>query len=422
MLMALVVSAVTSCIYEYENEPAKPEGVSLKISLDVSPLTMSGSDIGNDHEKVQSIRIIMLSDGRLEVNERTTLNSVLASQLKKSYRFNTVPGEKEFYIIANEESVSDYSFESGSGVNVDTSRDFSELLTSFKPEAEGNTANGKALKAVLENLYFEPTFSQNQNDDIYLPYTAHYSGYRIEDEDQTYLQDPVRMYLVPVATKFIFTFVNYRPNEVQINEVTVNDKNDSHFLMGHVLESHKYFGSDYLYWVDWLARVSEESHNHIEPGDNEDFNKDFGWINNYEIPTESNTSPMQFVRPVDGESVAAATPIEGKENEYTPKTTVLGPFYVPESWNEYSYYDNKLEDWVTEQRYYLTLGLHDVKSEPGKDPGFDKVEIGNLRALFRNTCMLIKVIFYEGKVEIYAEMSDWNHSYAQGYVITTKPT
>ena len=104
----------------------------------------------------------------------------------------------------------------------------------------------------------------------------------------------------------------------------------------------------------------------------------------------------------------------GNENNgETPGTLNLGPFYVPESRNEITYEDAE-KNKVTEQQYRFTLKLDDTKTD-ATAPDFDLV-IENLKALFRNTHVIININMTEGDVKVYAEIQDWNHKYANGWV------
>lgn len=428
MIAALWACCLSSCVYDnVPDNPAdyNPQGVF--VVLNVNPLSLNGPEIGNSHEKIMSLRVIMLSDGALEVNQKVSMTAVEASQLSRSFTFNTLPGTKEFFLIANEEKITNFSFEPETGIEVDGSTNFATLLAGFRPEPQGSNTVGTRLKAILENVCFEPDFTADLNGDYYLPYTSHYYGYNIGEDDQTYWHDPIKMYLVPVATKFIFRFINNRPNDVEISNIEIKNFNNIDFLTARLnqKEEHKYFGSEKLYWVDWLAKVSEESHKNVEYTDNENFNLEYGWINGYSMPSISSTAPKSFLEGGQIRTVKAAI-TEPDESELgykviEPGILTMGPFYMPESWNEFKYYDNKLEEEVTIQQYTLTLGLHDITTDPSKDPPFNNVSIGNLKSLFRNTCVIITVRMDAGKLEIYAEMADWNKRYAQGYVTTGKP-
>lgn len=407
----------TSCIYDEEEIPAQgnDEGTGpAMVVLRVNPLSESPSDSYTNNEKIASIRVIMLSGDTLQVNNKYFFTAQSIKDFAGTYTYYTTPATKDFYIIANEESIGDFHYKDASG-KLNNGSDITTFLNSFKTDGKSNPVNGRNIRTVLESLYFTPGYPEAPETEVYLPYSSYYSGVKVNGESDYYV-NPFQMYIVPVATKFFFRFINHRPHDVELSNIKVSNFNNENFLMGHVApeEQKKDFEGENLYWVNWLARVSEESHKFVDTDQNVNFNSRFGWIYNYDMPFKSNTYPRQFYgQKNEIKPVKAYTDIDG------PGVEVLGPYYAPESWNEYEYSLDGIP--YTDQRYTLTLGLHDVSQNATDDPDFTDETIGNVKALFRNTCVLINIRMYAGELEVYAEKVDWNYRAAKGYVVTTKP-
>lgn len=425
-IFILLISGLSSCVYDYPADLPSKKGDEVVLILDIKPATSSVTNIGVDHEKVKSMRVIMLSNGSLEVNRRYDVASTLASDFSATYTYKTSPGEKEIYLIANEDEIKDYNFTSNADLPAKPAANMKDLLNSFPEGETGSIANGKGMKAVLESLYFPPAYNQDGKGDYYLPYVSYYPAFIVLDNDRRYEDNPIKMYLVPVATKFYFNFTNNRPSQVELSNIEIKSFNNLNFMIARVEdeEQYKVLNGEKLYWIDWLAKISELSHQFPEYGENINFNNLYGWINGYSMPASSTLASKKFL---DGMLVIDAAETEKDDtgdNDYkviTPGTLSLGPFYMPESWNEYTYYDTLTEQELTIQQYTLTLGLHDVSTEPLKDPFFTDIPIDNLKSLFRNTHVIINVTMNAGNLEIYAEITGWDVHHSQGYVIDTKP-
>lgn len=466
----LALCGVSACIHK-EGKPGGEEPESdpqALFVLHISPVN-TRADASTDRvaEKIQSLRVIAISkddeEGKnsvIEINRKVTFDNVVAvEEFGYSLTWRTRAGKKDFYIFANEESVGSIQFTEGTVLPEDL-KDITPTLTQLldcypaafdadlKPEGttaketEDKTTSGENassaqsraanFNAVINAVYFAPTYEIQENEGkrtVYLPYTTFYGNVNVEeketqedDANRTADDSPYPMFLVPVATKFTFHFTNYRSNPVEINEITVDKIHSDNFLLAHVgsTEEHKDFDGTTLWWVDWLAKVSEASH---EDSDNTSFNKHYGWIADYALPAHAQSNPHSFVQR-EGTSGAAPYTVACKdETSAEPGKCSLGPFYLPESRNEVTY-DTTVKDEngqditqkVTEQIWYLTLRLHDTTSLPGANPLFDMVPISNLKALFRNTSVIIDITLREGDVEIYAEIHDWNEKFANGWV------
>ncbi|MCH5245873.1 MAG: hypothetical protein J1E84_05370 [Muribaculaceae bacterium] len=415
---------LSSCVFDsYEQLPGKAEDEGHFMILRVNALDggITGDDIGDGREMVKSLRIIMLNDGAVELNRYITLGQgqegINMANLDYVLTARTVEGSKKFYLLANEESVNDLMFKSEATLPETLPTNLHDYLESVTPDAN-NVSAGQDFENIINAIYFQPDYTADNSGNIYLPYSSYYDGYEVSEESPSNVLNPLQLHLVPVATKFMFQFVNYRLHTVEINNITVSSKNTENYLLARVNypDYTKTFEGTEYYWVDWLAKVSEASHNNADFYDNTTFNEKYGWISNYDMPSKEVVEKAIFIDGTNVKEVPAGQPVEDSE-DISPSTLVLGPFYAPESWNSYTYRDENSNQDVTIQRYGLTLGLHDTSSLSGHDPAFEDVAIDNLQALFRNTCVLIKVTMSEGPVEVYAEINPWTVKSANGWLV-----
>lgn len=376
----------------------------LRLVLRISSLDAGDSQSSNVTEKIKSLRVIILNekpngDKCLECNKKleTDFN---ANQFQHIFTWSTIEGRKHFYLIANEESVQSVKTSSE-----EEPKSLSDLLDSYTPDTTKTTNFAEVIKSV----YFEPESAYNiSNNSRYLPYTAYYYGYDIKKGEHL-AEIPYNMYLVPVATKFTFNFTNKRVHDVSINEISVTPINSENFLIAHVGQSdiRKDFDEEKeLYWIDWLAKVSEKSHQEEDYNDNMSFNQKYGWIADYEIPSSTKPNTQTLIEQKQNISV----PGMGEEGTI-PEKLQLGPYYLPESKSENANTVNN----VTEYNYYLTLDLEDKMVE--NRPEFKNVKIDNLKSLFRNTSVIINIIMSEGDVEVYTEIFPWTRRLANGWVV-----
>lgn len=439
VIAALCAAGLVSCTKNRDGDGPDDNG-SDRMLLVLHLLPVDAESVMTDtkvREMIGSLRIILLSDGIIECNQLMEFDGpgpFAASQFNYDFTWATFAGKKSFYIIANEGSVIDgLQFQrpdGDDGVLPEVPESLTALLDSY--EAVGKEGLGDAeaenscaeLEMVLKSICFEPDYTVDGGD-IYLPYVSYYSAEEVEALDikkGDFLGEeaPFTLYLVPVATKFTFNFTNYRPNDVEIKDITVSSANGAGFLMARVGEGdyRKLYGtsddrSTWLpyYWIDWLARVSEASHKNEDFDDNQNFNTKYGWISLYDIPEGDTPEPQTFISAETSRMVGKAvkTGAEGEDEDGIPGTLTLGPYYLPESRNI---------DTVTGRlAYYLTLGLHDVTQTDEDDPKFENQPIQNLNALFRNTRVIINVIMRQGDVRVYAEIAKWSEKTANGWVV-----
>lgn len=462
-LCALGAGSCTSDPY-----PGAPEEAErLLLVLHIAPLEAGQTPAAAvAAEKIRSLRIILLSDGMLECNKLISFDGteifpgpLSTSQFQYDFTWSTFAGNKEFYLIANEASVTGLRFQEPEGDDAqplpgNLPDDLTTLLNSYEPDApaKGTDAEkaaarqkGEAFARLLQAACFEPDYRADRNGDLFLPYVSYYGDIEVQrgaENDDVLGGDPLRMFLVPAATKFTFHFVNHRPNDVEVNKIEVKKIDTHNFLLARVgaKDYAKDFDGTSYYWIDWLARVSAASHANPGAYENGQFNSIYGWIADYAMPAVTVPTVARLLGGADagtdgadgsdgsdgsddaaggGETAAPRFVVPAQPGETDPAGELqLGPYYLPESWyNAFVDKNNQNPDEpVDGQAYYLTLGLHDVTQEEADDPLFNDVTISNLKALFRNTSVLIKVTMYQGEVAIYAEIADWNPKWASGWV------
>lgn len=399
------------------------------LTLNVRPINMSGSSIGNENEQITSLRIIMLSDGIIEANRYITFAPESAFEFTYSTVFWTTEGQKEFYIIANENSVGHVNYittdaQNETSLPTDLPDDFHELLSRY--EAKADATLGEDFVNVMNAVYFEPHYESYDKKNYLLPYISYYKSIEVKGKvtpnGKLYPKyDPIEMLLVPAVAKFIFRFENYRSYPVEITDITVSQINDYNYVLPHVGENEltKKYGEKEYYWIDWLEKVAKDSQSEMNSGfeNNSNFNENTGWIFDYEMPKEDK-SPLHFI---DEEKEIPDSSEKDDLGDPLPFKKQIGPFYCPEARNivkvkkEVTEGDKIEEREYEIQAYYLTLGLRDTKPSSNA-PTFENVYIGNLGALFRNTCVIINVVMREGSVEAYAEIAPWTKKSINGWV------
>lgn len=461
---------LSSCVFENlsiaDCEPDGPNGTTegnFSISFKIKTLSNQSRAVSEDFEKISYLRIIILNDGKLESNRLIELpQTISSSSLEYEYKFESAPGQKSFFLIGNEQSVENISFsvpltELPSGLqkyiadNSEGGLSLSDLLVYYTKNDEGkfpdsdNEADIDEFASVMNAVYFNPDYSKDSNGNYYLPYTAYYGGEGYNITQDTILDE---MYLIPVATKFTFNFVNWREENVVVNGIKISDFNnevtfdeisesfvssegtvnlgaicDSSFLMGQIGEDEiwKPFDDLRLYWISWMQRVAELTQNN--PSSSVEINKRYGWIEKYSIPDYTKLSNVNNIvehfYPDRGEWLVYGTVL-------TPGgqagTLSLGPYYVPESRHiiEYTneYFDESTNQVVTQtlsrQAYYLSLDMNQVGTN--LKPDFTVVEIDNLHSLFRGTSVVITINMKKGEYGVYAEIAPWTNNKSYGYV------
>lgn len=371
-----------------------------RLVLDVRSLDAGLPSSGGDGvtEKIKTLRVIVLEDkedGKVECNRLIPIGASAAA-FRYEFVLPTTAGTKAVYLIANEESVGAIRGEFPAGL---PTASLTELAESF-----GVGTGAASFRQAMEAVYFAPVYAPDPKGGIYLPYVSLYDGIEMI-KDQVTTQT---MYLVPVATKFTFHFVNKRAFGISVNQIGVTAVDSDNFLFARVGErdSLKVFDNPEkpLYWIDWLAAVAAKTQEAGNFGANETVNEKYGWISDYALPAPG---------PEERELLAESILVPAAQDEI-PGEAVCGPCYFPESRNTFDK-DGKL---IEEQRYFLSLELEDKNpTPPATVPKFEKQQIENLKSLFRNTSVLIRITMSQDAVKAYAEIADWSRKSANGWVL-----
>ena len=388
IVFTAALAAMQSCVYDKPDTPPEAALSSEQTVIVLNARALNGPEpeTNDIRELVKSWRIVMIDEnGLIECNRRFSLDNIEAGKAETivdQFFQITTPGNKKFYLFANEESVAD------ADASMAKTDSFTDLLDSYR---EG-TDTGDDFESVINSYHFKPDYKV-ENGAIYLPYTSFYTlqmeGGKRYDKD---------MFLVPVATKIYFNFNNFRQFPVKVKEVGISRIAEDSYLLGNVTgeDRNKYYGSEKLYWVDWLAKVSEESGNYDSFLPNVGFNEQTGWIFDYLVPSGAEHSDKTFVDNLNQFTVAEATSVAG--GSPVPSTVSLNYCYLPES--------KYIPEGSSTQVYYLTLELEDTNPSVGAIE-LDPIPLSNVKALFRNTRVIINVNFNEGTDDIYVEIRSW---------------
>lgn len=440
LCLPLLVMAMTSCIHEndvfFEEETETYGKGDVTIIVHFSPLAMSRAGNQEVVEKIQSIRLIMLSDEGVEANIYKSWGggSYNAENFSYVLRLQATAGTKQFYFFANEESVSEIMYQPVSGVTLPTGLpdNFSDLLESLTVYDETDPGySSSEVSSILNSVYYEPEYTISNNV-VYLPYSSTYEKTALPSSPENPIINEYTMFMVPDAVKFSFNFINNRYNDINITEIIVSGIGNNgitypenagisnlNFLNANVnsTDLFKTYNNVSYYWIDWLAQIAMLSQEHPGAIDNNNFNNLFGWIEDYNLPASSVPSAATLFADQSNPLVIPGTATDDMIGDNIP--VIVGPYYLPESNNPVSYL-KKGQDGrdmvVTEQQYYLTLGINEPMAQE-LPPEFKNEIIPNLKALFRDTHEIITIRFTEGDVEVYAEIAGWNPKTANGWVV-----
>lgn len=429
MLIAFLLSSCN------DSEPKEfMEGENLFLNLRVTSLTTTVNTTG-PQELIKSLRIIILSDGFIEYNDKfdySSSGSIHAADLAHQLQRATVAGNKKFYFIANEESVPSLEFDTSLELpqGISEGMSLSEFLNHYTKEKlpAGGTlgytgaGTGEEFETFLNCAVFTPDFSFPDGI-IYLPYSAYYQGLKAtEDPDVT---QTITAYLVPTATKFTIKVKNYRKEDVEVLKIALAEVHTKSFLMANLDDSELYknfAGINNLYWIDWLRLVAEGSQ--AFTGNYEDvyedlgtFNNRAGWIENYSVPSNNNLKYRDTLEPsmngqwflnhlVDKDNPESFTIVK-----YYPESihTVVRKVYNSET---KQYEDKDVQAYFAQFKVIDRLGT-DLPVEPYDS---EDIEIDKLKSLFRATHVAIDVDIHESLVEIYCQIAPWSIRKFQGYV------
>ena len=310
--------------------------------------------VDNSVEYMYTLRIVILHEnGTVEHNMYIDFGEIPQTECYRIFKV-TRNETKKIYLIANEENAS---------------TDLHDQLETLTP---GNTT----FASIVDNFVFIPDYKNP------IPMS---SVYDVPVKAENLVER--EFYLVRAATKFAFRFTNKRKSKVSIDAIHISDIAGATYLIPHKREPlFMSFDDESLYWINWLKKVADESQQ--SPDDVELADKR-GWIQAYDIPSETSHQEVTVNGPLEVPSMTGDQP--GK--------AVFPVFYLPES--------KKLKAGSAtygEQEYTLKLDM----SENGKELSFTKT-FPNLKALFRNTHVLVDITFTEKdevKVQVvpYAEV------------------
>ena len=310
--------------------------------------------VDNSVEYMYTLRIVILHEnGTVEHNMYIDFGEMPQTECYRIFKV-TRNETKKIYLIANEENVS----------------------TDLHEQLETLTTGNTTFASIVDNFVFIPDYKNP------IPMSSVYD-FPVKAENLVERE----FYLVRAATKFAFRFTNKRKSKVSIDAIHISDIAGATYLIPHKREPlFMSFDDESLYWINWLKKVADESQQ--SPDDVELADKR-GWIQAYDIPSETSHQEVTVNGPLEVPSMTGDQP--GK--------AVFPVFYLPES--------KKLKAGSAtygEQEYTLKLDM----SENGKELSFTKT-FPNLKALFRNTHVLVDITFTEKdevKVQVvpYAEV------------------
>ena len=310
--------------------------------------------VDNPVEYMYTLRIVILHEnGTVEHNMYIDFGEIPQTECYRIFKV-TRNETKKIYLIANEENAS----------------------TDLHEQLETLTTGNTTFASIVDNFVFIPDYKNP------IPMS---SVYDVPVKAENLVER--EFYLVRAATKFAFRFTNKRKSKVSIDAIHISDIAGATYLIPHKREPlFMSFDDESLYWINWLKKVADESQ---QSPDDVELADRRGWIQAYDIPSETSHQEVTVNGPLEVPSMTGDQP--GK--------AVFPVFYLPES--------KKLKAGSAtygEQEYTLKLDM----SENGKELSFTKT-FPNLRALFRNTHVLVDITFTEKdevKVQVvpYAEV------------------
>lgn len=355
-LAAFALPFMVACSSQEESLPDNVTEAALYLNIATIGQTRASTAELPDNEKMKSVRVVVLhaADGTVEHNRHFSLEG---AQAQKNILLKVTPNEKKkIYLFANEESVSTVE-----GVTVENKN---ETLTAF---FNSYTEGMSGFEAAVNNLYFAPDYSvgkpipMSSMYEINFPEKGNFDG---------------TFYVIRVATKFMVNFMNWRGEEVIVENFTIANHADKNFLMAHVNDSEQ---NEQLFngktWIDWLKEVSDAS------SEDDDYatTEAAGWLKDYELPEQADKE-----KTYTHGRVTVGLPTVDIDNPNNSKPGVaknIPVFYLPESKSP------KAGATDGEQEYTLTIKIN------GRDEPF-VCKLPNLKALFRNTHVVVDITMY----------------------------
>lgn len=354
-LAAFTLPFMVACRRE-ESLPDNDAEVTLYLNIGPIGQTRAGTAGLPDNEKMHSVRVIVLhNDGKVEHNRHFSLENALA---EGTILLKVSPNEKKkIFLFANEKSVS-----SVEGVTVEGEN---KTLTAF---LNSYTEGKPGFENEVNKLYFAPDYSGGKP----IPMS---SMYEIDIPEKGVVEET--FYLVRAATKFTMNFMNWRGEEVTVENFSIESHADKNFLMAHVISypdiKKPETNQPYPTWIDWLKAVSDASNEDSDAATNR-----FGWLTDYGLPAEEGSTSTYYHGNV---TVGRPTVyIDNPDNSKPGEASVV--FYLPESKN--------LKAGATEQEYTLRINIAG-RAEPFV------CKLDKLKALFRNTHLVVNITMYNSK-------------------------
>lgn len=358
---ALLLAACSSGENSYMDE-VQPNAPTATLILHTALLDKTrAADIPADNpvEYMYTLRIIVLhADNSVEHNVYVDFGN---SPQTECFRILKVTRNetKKIYLIANEESVS------------------SEL----HEKLETLTAGDNTFRSIVDELNFTPDYKTP------IPMS---SVYDVPVNAESLVER--QFYLVRAATKFTFRLTNERENAVSVDAIAISGIVGKTYLIPHKKEKEMFFEGEPFFWIDWLKKVADESQ---EYPDDVTLADRRGWIQDYDIPY-GQTHEEVIVR-----SPTLVPGLTYHVNEApTPGEKMFPVFYLPESKN----LKDRTQEYG-EQAYAMTLHLTEKNLEREAGTSEEKEVLftrtfPNLKALFRNTHILVDVTFWEKGVKV----------------------
>lgn len=335
-------------------------------------------------ERLNQLRIIIVSaDGTIEVNRTVDLTPI--DDMKDFYAiYRLKPAQtKRIYAIGNPASC---------GFSFDTYAEGSKA--SFEDDIKNYVFTFDAKKPI--------TMIDNRE----VPAEKLIAGKRTN----------VEMQLVRVGTKFMVNIVNNRDEDVNLTGFKINGLGAKQYLMPHftgekgettnglhVISENGVSGFNFttnptnglasstntdMHWTDWMALAVEESQK--APGDKTLADRR-GWIMKYSVPADAGTVTGDY----QVSETYAATEVAIPKG----KNIALNAQYFAETRNGVianSTFGNG-DAAGFEQSYTFNVSFTSGETVGGEKK-FENLKFPNLRALFRNTNVLVNIYLWQEKV------------------------
>ena len=341
------------------------------------------------NEKLHTLRIVIVRpDGEVEHNRYINLNDGGTSEFegleKTGYEaFKVAPNEvKRVYLFANEETYAgtetgkfDFSaYPAGS-------TDFESAVKNF--ELTGEVDGSKPLpQSSVYNLLVPGGVASSATNPIKKELTV-----------------------VRAMTKFTFTFESSRPMKVTVDELEVGSVADKSYLLPHFykddgtkIDNSADYEISEKFWVNWLKETADKSHI-VSQSDKLDF------ISNYNIPDRTSHAVLAKT----GLDMDITTTISDTLVFYAHESK-----YIPAGASGQKYVINKLK--IRDNNESSTNPT--VMTFDASGSFKEALELVKVKSLFRNTHVMVRVIFTPGDLAIYARIMPWNDWVTEG---TTPP-